>query len=412
MPFDDEPDDPFGFQPPLPPEDRLWRHPSEMGPAAARGGGVTVVNRPAAPTRVWLVGLVSAVLGSGLTLLGLELTGTFDEPATSPPVEVVSIPVPKQPGAQALMVADNVRPAVARVQGTGPTGSTAGTGVFFRTDGHLLTTADAVDGATSVEVVLANGTTLPAHLVGSDPLNDIAVVKTDAPVEVSATLGSPDALQVGEPAVVISSTPRPEAPVIGEGLVSGTHRRVEAGEDRWMHGMIETSVRLRVDATGAPLVDSSGSVVGILTRRGSPHAGESGQAATRDRGESGSSAEVWYATPIDWAKRLADQILLHGRVTDEVVLGVRTSDLTEQEQENLGRGAATVVSVEPGSGADLAGLERGDVIIAVDDVPITISSDLVVAVRLRQPNETVAVRYLRAGEENVALVTLQSKSRP
>lgn len=405
MAFDDEPDDAFGFQPPLPPEDRLWRHPSELGPAGA-DRPITIVNRPQAPVRLWLVAALSAVLGAGGTLGILALTGTFDDEVRTPPVEVVSIPVPKQPRAEALAVADGVRPAVARVQGDGPAGPTSGTGVFFRTDGYLLTSADAVNGATSIEVVLHDGQIEAGQLVGTDTENDIAVVKVERSDLASATIGQPSGLQMGENTIVISFTERPDAPIIGEGLVSGLRQKVKH-EAATMHGLIQTSVRLHTDATGAPLIDSSGAVVGIVTRRGtSPDAT---RPAGVQRGSGSSGAEVWFATPIDWAKRLADQIVTHGRVVDEVAMGVTGGDLPVEKQEDLGRGAAAVQEVVPGSAAEAGGLAPGDLITAIDGMPVTDWSDLVLAVRLRRPGETVSVTYLRGAEENVSLLTLQGK---
>jgi S1-C subfamily serine protease len=289
----------------------------------------------------------------------------------------------------------------------GPAGATSGTGVFFRTDGFLLTSADAVDGATTIQVVLHDGQAEAGQLVGVDTENDVAVVKVERADLASATIGQPTGLQMGENTIVISFTERPDAPIIGEGLVSGLGQKVKH-EDGAMHGLIQTSVRLHTDATGSPLIDSSGSVVGIVTRRGtSPEATRPSGNVTS--GGTADGAEVWFATPIDWAKHLADQLVTHGRVVDEVAMGVTGSDLDAEKQEDLGRGAAAVREVVDASAAEQAGLEPGDLITAIDGAAVTDWSDLIVAIRLRRPGDIVSVTYHRGNEENVALVTLQAQ---
>jgi putative serine protease PepD len=411
MSFDDEPDDPSGFQPPLPPEDRLWRHPSELGPGGA-ASPITIVSRPVAGGRTWAVAGVAALVGAGLTFTGLTLTGAFEDETTPAAVEQIMVAPPDRPTAEALAVADQVAPTVLRVDATGPAGATSGTGVLFRTDGYVLTTADAVNGADNLTVTVQDGRALPAELVGLDWKNDVAVVKVDPADQgelPAATLGQPDALVVGEGTIVISSVPdRPRAPMIGEGLVSALGQNVSWGEsgDSVMRGMIQTSVRMTVDATGAPLVDRRGAVVGIVSRRGKAAelARTAGMTADGSNG-----AEVWFATPIDWAKHLADQIVVHGSVVQRVWMGVDGTDLDDERADALGRGAGEIVDVLPASPAADAGLQGGDIITSIDAVPVTTWSDVIVRLRLRSPGDVVSVGYLRGGQEDRALVTLAEK---
>ena len=168
MAADDEPDDAFGFQPPLPPEDRLWRHPSELGPAGG-SSSVTIVNRPKVANRVWLVGAASALGGAALTLGLLFGFGAFDQEAPTTPVEKVEIPVPDATGPDELAWAEPVLPAIARIDARAASGTQTGTGVVYRSDGLVLTTADAVKGADDIEVTFTDGQTHAADLVGSAP---------------------------------------------------------------------------------------------------------------------------------------------------------------------------------------------------------------------------------------------------
>lgn len=410
MAHDDEAEDSFGFQPPLPPEDRLWRHPSELGPAGALHP-ITIVERPRRAPRAWLVGALAFMLGATAMLGALELSGAFDDPTRSPAVETIAIPVPKNPGANDLALAEKVLPAVVRIDARSAAGTRGGTGVVIRTDGVLLTSADAVDGADSIQVTLGDRQVLDGALVGLDHENDIAVVKVDRGDLPTATIGQPGSLELGERTIAISTVAgQPGSPLVGVGIVTGLGERVDLPTGDSMHGMIRANVRVPEGTTGAPLIDESGTVVGIVTRRGTsePH----------DRDDGGSRAmastttqrlEVRFATPIDWAKRLCDEILLTGRVSP-VWLGIEGTDLTSAELDALGRGGAKVTRVSDGSPASQAGLAPGDIVTRIDDRPVTSISELIVSVRSHVAGDIVRIAYLRGGEQDVALVTLTTKS--
>jgi len=400
---DEEPDDAFGFQPPLPPEDRLWRHPSELGPGGS-ARSVTIVNRPKVANRVWVVGVASALLASAVTVGTLAGVGAFDHDGGAAPVEVVPIEVPRQTGARELAWAEPVLPAIVRVDTRTAAGPRTGTGVVYRSDGHLLTTADAVEGADEIVVTFSDGQTHSADVVGIESDDDLAVLHVDRTDLPTATIGSATSLELGERAIVISSVAdRPSAPTVGVGLVSGLRQRVEEADGDVLHDMVQTNVRLAPDATGSPLVDSSGTVVGIVTRRGSETNGDGSS-------ESDSSAEldVRYATTIEWAKRVADDLVSGGRVR-HVWLGVRGADLTEDEVTDLGRGGAKIVSVATGSPAALADLQPADVVLAVDTKHVTSSSDLVVALRAHAPGDAISISYRRGPDHGSTFATLAEK---
>jgi S1-C subfamily serine protease len=316
----------------------------------------------------------------------------------------VPIEVPAQTGADEMAWADPVLDAVARVDAQTPTGTRSGTAVAYRSDGLLLTTADAVDGAGSITITFGDGTTAVADVEGIDADNDVAVLRVDRNDLATATIGTAASLELGERAIVISSVAgRPSGPNIGVGLISGLGQRVEEDDGQIMHDMVQTNVRLAPDATGSPLVDSSGTVVGIITRRGiePPDDGETS--------EDGAELEVRYATTIEWAKRVADDLVTSGRLR-EVWLGVRGANLTEDELTDLGRGGAKLVSVAGESPAAQAGLQAGDVVLAVDTRHVTSSSDLVVALRSHAPGDAVAISYRRSGEQGSTLAMLTEKS--
>jgi S1-C subfamily serine protease len=400
---DEEPDDAFGFQPPLPPEDRLWRHPSELGPGSS-SGSLTIVNRPKVATHVWAVGIVAALVGSAITLGTLAGIGAFDDDTPTAPVEVVPIEVPRETGATELAIAEPMFPAIVRVEGRTATGPRNGTGVVYRSDGHVLTTADAVEGADDIVITFFDGQSDPAELIGVSADDDVAVLHVDRTDLPTVTIGEGKSLELGERAIVISSAAgRPDEPSVGVGLVSGLRQRVEEDDGSVLHDMVQTNVRVAPDATGSPLVDSSGTVVGIVTRRGAETDAEDGA-----DGDNGPELEVRYATTIEWAKRVADDFVTSGRVR-HVWLGVRGANLTEDEVTDLGRGGAKLVSVAPGSPAALAGLQPADVVVAIDAGHVTSSSDLVVALREHEPGDAIAISYRRGAEQGSTLAMLTEK---
>ncbi len=404
MTDDDEPDDAFGFQPPLPPEDRLWRHPSELGPAGAVNP-ITIVNRPLSSRRVWGVAGLACLVGAGAMFAVLAGTGALDDEEPVTAVEQVQISVPKDPDASDLAIAEQVLPAVARVDSTGPAGARSGTAVVIRTDGVLLTSADAVDGADNLTVTFHDDQTVEGSIIGIDHNEDVAVVKVERVDLPAATIGRADQLQLGERTVVISTDGRqPSASSVGVGLVSGLGEKVEEPLEPPLHGMIRANVRVSSDATGAPLIDNAGAVVGIVTRRGLDDSANGGAEA----GSTGERLDVRFATPIEWAKRIADEMVTFGKVST-VWLGVEGSDLTPDEVDRVGREGARVVRVTDGSPASAAGMQPGDIVTQVDDTPVTTMSSLIVALRYHEPDDVVRVAYVRAGEAQMSLVTLAEK---
>lgn len=392
---DPDPEDEDGLGRPPPPEDRLWRHPSELTPVGALGP-VTYVSRTHTGPRVWTVGVLSALIGAGATLAVLAGVGTFEDRPTNTVVEQIQRSVPKQPGASDLAIAQAAIPAIARVTATGGGTATGGSAFVFRTDGHMITTADAIDGAETITVTFSDGQTSSAHLVGVDRSTDLAVIKADRTDLTGAVLAQTDDLQLGEPTIAIACTPgHPEAPMISVGLVSAIDRHVSTG-DSALYGMIQTNVKLdgTQAAAGAVLVDSSGSVIGVISGRG---VDQDTEIPTR------------FAIPITFAKSIADQLITNGRVS-RPWLGVEGTDLSQSERSQLGRGGAKVTIVAEDSPASSAGVQVGDVIVSVDGKPIDSMADLVVNMRTHEPDDVIAIGFVSRGESQVGMTTLVDRS--
>jgi putative serine protease PepD len=395
---------------PLPsPDDRLWRHPSELG-ALGPGAMVTGPQNPRSnprrnsrhsPRQTASVALAGSVLGAAAMLAAVLALGGFDGRGPVTAVEQIQLSQPKDPAPTELAIAEKALPAIAQVTVTNASGSSAGTAVVFRNDGHLITTADLLDGAVSLTVELYDGTVLPARVVGVDRGSDLAVLKVDHSKMAVAALAMESDLQLGEPTIAVEClNGKPGSPNLSVGLVSALGRRVDASDGSSLHDMIQTNVRLTANGAGSVLLDSRGAVIGLVTRRGMPGSTNGGVMSV-------STAKATlvprYATPIEYAKQIADELILTGRAAHPWI-GVESHEI-----DALGHGGARLDRVTAGSPAANAGLEAGDVVVGVDGTAVESSSDLVVALRRHRLNESVGVTYLRSGEAGVGLVTLADR---
>jgi putative serine protease PepD len=431
-PDDEDDDGDFGSPPPL--ENRRWRHPSELAGNSASGAGArptgvqplgAPVPLPPAPrTRTWLVALLSGGMGAVLTLAVVVGLGGFRRlPAPPAGVERVQTDLEKDPDAP-IAIAEKVTPAVARLDVAGPSGISSGTAVVFRSSGYLLTTADLVDGAEHLSITL-DGSTYPAQFVGADPESDVAVVKVDAPSLSTVVLGRPASkLQLGEPVIAVE----PIAPATGGGgvnvpvgVINDLNERLESDDTtrKTLYGMVQTNLRASALASGAPLIDASGAMIGLITSRGSqtqpaatgPDAAVGTTGATVGRTAVGEPI-ARFAIPIDYAKSVADSLISDGKVS-RAWLGVSGQPLTPDEAARAGTaGGLKVNNVDPGSPAADAKLQVDDIVVRIDDKPISSIDDLVVNLRQHRPGDYVAVWYIRRGEPQPAFTTLRDRNSP
>jgi len=370
------------------PDDRLWRHPSEIGP------------KPPSPARqLWVVGLASALAASLLsTGLAVVAGSLLDAGGRSRGVDTAGVvPVPSLVGTRAdiVSVAERVRPAIAQLKvERGRSGS--GSAVFFRSDGYLLTNAHVVDGASSVTVVLATGRELPAQVVGSDAGSDTAVVKVDGggsfPV---AELGSSQDLKVGQDAIAIGSPlGLSGGPSVTVGVISALHRTVRTRTGTSLSDMVQTDAPIAPGSSGGALVDGNGRVIGITTAM-----------AMTDTGADG----FGFATPIDSARSVAEQLLTTGKVVT-VWLGVEGGDLDGATARSLKvEGGALVEQVKSDSPAARAGLAPRDVIVGVNGQPVTSMGMLVIAVRAHRPGDVCTLDIVRDNQHHGMKVTLAER---
>lgn len=288
-------------------------------------------------------------------------------------------------------IAAAVQPAVVQLNVKGADGEGNGSGFVINNDGYILTNHHvagvAADGG-AIEVVFADGSTATGSLVGSNPGYDLAVVKVERSGLNSVPMGSSDALRVGETVVALGS-PLGLQGTVTAGIVSALDRPVTAGGagDTAFINAIQTDAAINPGNSGGPLVNAAGEVIGI----------NSAIATLGQMGETGSIG-LGFAIPIDTAKRIANEIMTTGTSTTPVI-GVQL-DMT------FAGPGAKVGAVTPDSPAQIAGIQDGDVITAINGKVIADSTELVVAIRDNAPGDSVALTILRDGRTQDLTATL------
>ncbi len=279
-------------------------------------------------------------------------------------------------------------------------GEGLGSGVIYRDDGYIITNAHVVRGASDVEVAFADGSTEPSEVVGADPNSEIAVLKVDRDRLPAATFKTDEPPIVGQLAVAIGSPAGFEATVTS-GIVSAVGREfppeLTRGDDQSaaaLSDLIQTDAAISPGNSGGALVDRDGNIVGI-------------NVAYLPPAETG-AVNLGFAVPADTAVSIADQLIETGEVNIPY-LGVGTIPLTPEvaEQFDLSVESGQLVdSVRPGSGAEEAGVRRGDVITAIGGEEVASYGDLLGALRDYQPGDTVDLTIVRNGDERTLDVTL------
>lgn len=326
-----------------------------------------------------VVGLVVAVGGfrvREVPVRSVERVAVSNYEAVAPETRVTDV-IPT--------IVDRVHPTLTAIRAERPEGVLHSSGFVFRDDGYILTSARVVQGATRVWVTLSDASRHLASIIGVDPNTAVAVLKVDREGLTSAVMGTAMSLKAGQTTIAVA---RPKWVAVG--VVAAVGREVRSKDSPLLVDMIEVAGRFNALASGGPLLDDRGAVIGVTDVHG----------------------EIGYATPIDIARKVADELIRTGEVVYPW-LGVEGEDVdTELARKLEIDGGALVTGVEPESPAYMVGIHPGDVIVAVEDVPIKTMAALKVELRNRRPGEPVTVRLIRDGqpvEFNVTLVVFPNR---
>lgn len=303
-------------------------------------------------------------------------------------------------------------PSVVTINVISSAGSGNGSGVFLTEDGYVLTNTHVVtlDGATAnvkIEVKTADGHVYPAKIIGTDPINDLAVIKVQAPISFDPIeFADSSKINVGDRVVAIGA-PLGLANTVTEGIVSALNRTIAVASaaapensDSGLGGLqlftgSGTAVNLRVIQTdaainpgnsGGALVNSQGQLVGINVAIAS--AGSSGQSG---------NIGVGFAIPSNVAERISKEIMQTGQAS-HALLGASVADATRNNDAQGFSIGAEVKELTAGGAAEKGGVKVGDVIVKFNDQPITTAGELTAAVRQEPAGAEATVELIRDGK--------------
>jgi len=372
----------------LPPDDRLWRHPSEAALLAGRPS-----TRHALYSRMWTVAILSGVIGALLATGTLYASGGLSTrevavPALEHDVDLAPVITLASTGAPPdfMSGAERVQASCVTLVARDAHGTTTSIGMVFRSDGMVITPAHTVTGAESLTAIVGGTRHVGAHLVAWDAGSDLAVIKLDGSAYDPAPMGSALDLAVGDPIITL------RAPTDGtvaddqagdQGLIGALGQAIVSPAGTPLGDLLEVDTPSPPTTVGGALLDSHGAVVAISTALGGP------------------DGTVEYATPVDLARQVATELLTTGRFVP-VWLGVRGTDAAPAAAAALGvDGAAVISEVFPNSPAATAGLEDNDVVVGVNDQAITSMVGLITAVHASAPGSTVSLDLYRDGHERL-----------
>ena len=318
----------------------------------------------------------------------LEVRTTDIETAITQTVEKVS---------PAVVTVVGVIPGQETFFGRTPDQQVSGSGVIISEDGYIVTNNHVVENTTKVSIVLANGKSLSARVVNTDPYADLAVLKAEGEMPAVAVFGNSDALKPGETVIAIGSPLGEFKNTVTVGVVSATGRTLDTGKGYQMEDLIQTDAAINQGNSGGPLVNLNGEVIGINTM------------IVRGSGFSGVVAEgLGFAIPSNTVRLISEQIIAKGYFA-RPYLGIRWQAVYPALAKRYNLDAewgAYVSEVLPGTPADKGGLQRGDIIVRVGDYPINEEHSFVNALFSYQPNDEVEIEVVRDGKHIILNVAL------
>lgn len=279
--------------------------------------------------------------------------------------------------------------------GTGGSGS----GLVLRADGYILTNAHVVTlndaGEVALTVIFSDGSEEEAELVGVTQDYDLAVLRVDRTDLEPLVLADSDQLAVGQPVVAVGAPLGLEGTVTS-GIVSALNRPVQAGDAQVVSfiNAIQTDAAINPGNSGGPLLNADGEVVGINS------------AIAQASGQATGNIGLGFAIPSNQARRTAEQLIEFGYATYPVVGVLLNSGYTGEGVQVAEEAYEDTPPLTPGGPAELAGIEPGDLIVALDGEPMTSPDELIVAIRAHAPGDEIVLTIRDGDVERDVAVTL------
>jgi len=268
-----------------------------------------------------------------------------------------------------------------------------GSGVIISEDGYIVTNNHVIKDATELEVTLNNNKSYKAKLIGTDSKMDIALLKIDADEKLPySTFADSDAVKVGEWVLAVGN-PYNLNSTVTAGIVSAKARNLDT---RGIQSFIQTDAAVNPGNSGGALVNTRGELVGINTMISSP---------------TGSYAGYSFAVPSNITRKIIEDLMEYGNV-QRGILGVEGGELNSKVSKEIGVEETEgfyVSSVSKNSGAEKAGLQKGDIIKKLDNQKINTFAELSGYINSKRPNDKVQVTFVRDGKTRFVPVTLVKK---
>lgn len=269
-------------------------------------------------------------------------------------------------------------------QGRGRESRGAGSGVVISSDGYIVTNNHVIENASVIEVVLNDNRSYQGEVVGVDGSTDLAVIKIEETNLQPINYGSSEDIQIGEWVLAIGN-PFEFRSTVTAGIISAKSRNIRILERRdGIESFIQTDAAVNPGNSGGALVNLNGELIGINTAIASP---------------SGAFAGYSFAVPSSLVRKVVDDLVEYGSV-QRALLGISIQDVNAQlaDSQDLDVVKGVYVGeVYPNTAAKAAGLERGDVIIAIDGSDVQNVAELQELVAVNRPGDEVLVRYIRDG---------------
>jgi len=270
-----------------------------------------------------------------------------------------------------------------------------GSGVIISPQGYLLTNNHVIANADVILVALRDGRETPAEVIGTDPETDIAVLRINLPELPVITLGASEQLQIGDVVLAIGN-PFGVGQTVTQGIVSATGRN-RLGINTY-ENFIQTDAAINPGNSGGALIDAAGNMIGLNTAIFS---------------RSGGSQGIGFAIPSDLARSVLENILANGRVI-RGWLGIEAQEMTPVLAESFGlkesRGLI-IAGIFRNSPAHQAGLQPGDILLAIDDVPVENSRSAMNQIARTMPGQRMRMTLLRHGQLSTLEVVIGDRPR-